>query len=53
MNPPIIVVHGNSLQHISDSYRRYLEGYFQETFKLKGTPLRVQFKSGRNPFASE
>jgi len=53
MNPPIIVVHGNSLQNISDSYRRYLEGYFQETFKLKGTPLRVQFKSGRNPFASE
>ena len=53
MNPPIIVVHGNSLQHISDSYRRYLEGYFQETFKLKGTPLRVQFKSGRNPFASD
>lgn len=52
-NPPIIVVHGNSLQHISDSYRRYLEGYFQETFKLKGTPLRVQFKLGRNPFASE
>jgi len=53
MNPPIIVVHGNSLQHISDSYRRYLEGYFQETFKLKGTPLRVQFKLGRNPYASD
>ncbi|HEY4371916.1 MAG TPA: ribosome biogenesis GTPase Der [Burkholderiales bacterium] len=52
-NPPIIVVHGNSLQHVSDSYRRYLEGYFQETFKLKGTPLRVQFKLGRNPYASE
>jgi len=53
MNPPIIVVHGNSLQHISDSYRRYLEGYFQETFKLKGTPLRVQFKLGRNPFSTD
>ena len=51
MNPPIIVVHGNSLQDIPDSYRRYLEGYFRETFRLKGTPLRVQFKIGRNPFA--
>ena len=51
MNPPIIVVHGNSLQNIPDSYRRYLEGYFRETFRLKGTPLRVQFKIGRNPFA--
>ena len=51
MNPPIIVVHGNSLQNIPDGYRRYLEGYFRETFRLKGTPLRVQFKIGRNPFA--
>jgi GTP-binding protein len=53
MNPPIIVVHGNSLQHVSDSYKRYLEGYFRETFKLKGTPLRVQFKLGRNPYGTE
>ena len=51
MNPPIIVVHGNSLQNVSDSYRRYLEGYFRETFRLKGTPLQVQFKTARNPFA--
>lgn len=50
-NPPIIVVHGNSLQHVPDSYRRYLEGYFRETFRLKGTPLQVQFKLGRNPYA--
>jgi GTP-binding protein len=51
MNPPIIVVHGNSLQNVPDSYRRYLEGYFRETFRLKGTPLQVQFKVGRNPYA--
>ena len=51
MNPPIIVVHGNTLQHVPDSYRRYLEGYFRETFRLKGTPLQVQFKLGRNPYA--
>ena len=52
-NPPIIVVHGNSLQNIKDSYRRYLEGYFRETFRLKGTPLRVQFKLGKNPFSPD
>ena len=51
MNPPIIVVHGNALQNVPDSYKRYLEGVFRETFKLKGTPLRVQFKQGRNPYA--
>ena len=50
MNPPIIVVHGNALQNVPDSYKRYLEGVFRETFKLKGTPLRVQFKQGRNPY---
>ena len=51
MNPPIIVVHGNALQNVPDSYKRYLEGVFRETFKLKGTPLRVQFKQGRNPYS--
>ena len=53
MNPPIIVVHGNSLQNVPDSYKRYLEGVFRETFKLKGTPLRVQFKHGINPYATK
>lgn len=50
-NPPLIVVHGNALEHVPDSYRRYLEGVFMKQFKLLGTPLRVQFKSTRNPFA--
>lgn len=50
-NPPLIVVHGNALDHVPDSYRRYLEGVFTKQFKLQGTPLRVQFKSTRNPFA--
>jgi GTP-binding protein len=49
-NPPIVVVHGNSLEHVTDSYKRYLEGRIREHFKLVGTPLRVQFKSSRNPF---
>ena len=49
-NPPIVVIHGSALHAIPDSYRRYLEHFFRDTFKLQGTPLVVQFKSGRNPF---
>ncbi len=50
-NPPLIVVHGTALAQVPESYRRYLERFFMETFKLRGTPLRVQFKSGVNPYA--
>ena len=49
-NPPVIVVHGASVLAISDSYTRYLENTFRKAFKLEGTPLRVQFKQGANPF---
>ena len=52
-NPPIIVIHGNALDHVSDSYRRYLERAFMEAFKLKGTPLRVEFRTTRNPYAGK
>ncbi|HTN50508.1 MAG TPA: ribosome biogenesis GTPase Der [Burkholderiaceae bacterium] len=52
MNPPVIVIHGNALHHVSDSYRRYLEGRFRDEFGLEGTPLRVEFRSGRNPFVA-
>lgn len=50
MNPPIIVVHGNALEHVPESYTRYLEHTFRKVFKLEGTPLRVQYKTGENPF---
>jgi GTP-binding protein len=50
-NPPIIVIHGNALEHIPASYTRYLEHYFIEAFKLQGTPLRIQYKTSKNPFA--
>jgi GTP-binding protein len=49
-SPPVVVIHGTNLEHITDSYRRYLEGRFREHFKLVGTPMRIEFKSGRNPF---
>lgn len=52
-NPPLIVIHGSALDKIPDSYRRYLERIFCETFKLQGTPLRVEFKTGKNPFANK
>lgn len=50
-NPPIIVIHGNSLDGVTDTYRRYLENRFRETFKLKGTPLRIEFRNSANPYA--
>jgi len=49
-NPPIIVIHGNALDSIADSYKRYLEKHFRDTFSLVGTPLRIEFRSGKNPF---
>ncbi len=51
MNPPLIMVHGNALNHVPDSYRRYLERAFMAAFDLRGTPVRVSFKQGNNPFA--
>jgi GTP-binding protein len=50
-NPPIVVIHGSALAKIPDAYRRYLEHFFADTFKLRGTPLRIQFKAGVNPYA--
>ena len=49
-NPPIVVVHGSGLKSVPESYRRYLEADFRKVFRLEGTPLRIEFKSGRNPF---
>jgi GTP-binding protein len=50
-NPPLVVIHGTALAHIPDSYRRYLEHFFSDAFELRGTPLRIQFKTGANPYA--
>ncbi len=49
-NPPIVVVHGTALNAVSESYRRYLEADFRRAFRLEGTPLRIEFRSGRNPY---
>ncbi len=51
-NPPVVVIHGNHVSGIKDSYVRFLEGTFRKVFQLTGTPLRVQFKQGDNPYAN-
>jgi GTPase len=53
INPPIIIVHGNSLEHVTAAYKRYLEGRFRKEFDLVGTPLRIQMKSSHNPFTDK
>jgi GTPase len=53
MNPPLIVVHGNSLDHVTDVYKRFLEGRFRAHFKLVGTPLRIEMRSSKNPFSDK
>ncbi len=52
-NPPIVIIHGNGLDGVTDSYKRYLEGKFREEFKLTGTPLRIEFRSTKNPFLEQ
>jgi GTP-binding protein len=49
-NPPVVVIHGNAVDHVDANYRRYLEGWFREAFELRGTPLRIEFKVSRNPY---
>jgi GTP-binding protein len=51
MNPPVIVIHGNSLEHVTDAYKRFLEGRFRKAFNLEGTPLRIEMKTSHNPYA--
>jgi GTP-binding protein len=49
-NPPVIVVHGNQVQHVPDAYKRYLANVFRKTFRLEGSPVRVVFRADENPF---
>lgn len=49
-NPPLIVIHGNQTEAVPSAYRRYLEKEIRAALRLEGTPLRLQFRSGENPF---
>ena len=53
MNPPVIVIHGNSLEHVTDAYKRYLESRFRKEFDLVGTPLRIEMRTSANPYADK
>lgn len=50
-NPPLIVIHGNQVEELPESYKRYLSTFFQTELELYGTPVHVTFKSSENPFA--
>ncbi|MDH2924374.1 GTP-binding protein [Nicoletella semolina] len=50
-NPPIIVIHGNQIEKLADSYKRYLSNYFRKSLKIIGSPIRILFQEGNNPFA--
>ena len=52
-NPPTIVIHGSRTKHIAPAYRRYLENFFRQRFKLEGTPIRIDFRDGENPYAGK
>ena len=52
-NPPIIVIHGNQVEKLADSYKRYLSNYFHKSLKIIGSPIRIQFQEGNNPFAGK
>jgi GTP-binding protein len=52
-NPPTVIIHGSRTKHIAPAYRRYLEGFFRKRFKLEGTPVRIEFRDGENPYAGK
>ena len=51
MNPPRIIIHGNQTKEIPEAYRRYLENIYRRVLNISGSPIKIEFKSGDNPFA--
>jgi GTP-binding protein len=50
-NPPIIVIHGNQVKYLPDSYKRYMMNYYRKALKIMGTPIKIEFREGDNPYA--
>ncbi|MBA53590.1 MAG: ribosome biogenesis GTPase Der [Pseudomonadales bacterium] len=50
-NPPLVVIHGNQTESVPKSYKRYLENTFRRVMDIEGTPIRIEFKTGENPYA--
>ncbi|OYU27182.1 MAG: ribosome biogenesis GTPase Der [Burkholderiales bacterium PBB2] len=53
MNPPLVIVHGNSLEGVTEVYKRYLEGRIRAHYKLVGTPMRIEMRSSKNPYSDK
>ena len=51
MNPPRIIIHGNQTKDVPEAYRRYLENIYRRVLQITGSPVKIEFKSGENPFA--
>lgn len=49
-NPPVIVIHGNQVQDLPDSYKRYLTNYYRKALEIMGTPIKIEFREGNNPY---
>ncbi|GMM71875.1 ribosome biogenesis GTPase Der [Alteromonas gracilis] len=49
-NPPVIVIHGNQVDDLPSSYKRFLMNYFRKTLEIMGTPIKIEFREGANPF---
>jgi GTP-binding protein len=52
-NPPTIIIHGARTKHMADGYTRYLENFFRKRYRLEGTPIRIEFRDGENPYAGK
>lgn len=50
-NPPIIIIHGNQTSSVPKHYTRYLEKTFRRKLSLYGTPIRIEYRTGDNPYA--
>ncbi|HAS50493.1 MAG TPA: ribosome biogenesis GTPase Der [Gammaproteobacteria bacterium] len=49
-NPPLIIIHGNRIDHVPETYRRYLINFYRKRLNLWGTPIRIEFRGGENPY---
>ena len=52
-NPPTVIIHGNQVNALPESYRKYLAHYFQKKLELYGTPVSIKFRAGENPFVGK
>src|SRR5690554_8206328 len=50
-NPPLVIIHGNQVTNMPESYKRYLTNYFRRSLELMGTPIKIEFRAGDNPFS--